>query len=382
MLCELFFPYVKGGAEKRYWEISRRLSKEDEVHVFTMRPSGIDREEVVEGVNVHRIFDFKELYTGSGRRRVWPAVGYSLALLKEILGRLDRFDVVDCSSFPYIPSLSAKLLSSLWDAPLVVTFHEVWGSYWSEYLGNTISARIGNLFEEVATSIPSRIVAVSRWTASALNKIYKVPKSRIDVVPNGVDLSLFDSIKVQRDPSKVLFVGRLISHKHLDWLIGAMAIVKKRYPNSSLHVVGDGPMRSELERMASEYSLSSNVIFHGLLPSYQSIAEHMKSASLLVSPSTREGFNMVALEAIVAGTPVVIVDAPNNAALDFIKHRHTGLVVEMENPQAIADAITELFENTTLRRRLVENALQAAHRYSWDEIAQDMREVYTKVATS
>ena len=382
MLCELFFPYVKGGAEKRYWEISRRLSKEDEVHVFTMRPSGIDREEVVEGVNVHRIFDFKELYTGSGRRRVWPAVGYSLALLKEILGRLDRFDVVDCSSFPYIPSLSAKLLSSLWDAPLVVTFHEVWGSYWSEYLGNTISARIGNLFEEVATSIPSRIVAVSRWTASALNKIYRVPKSRIDVVPNGVDLSLFDSIKVQRDPSKVLFVGRLISHKHLDWLIGAMAIVKKRYPNSSLHVVGDGPMRSELERMVSEYSLSSNVIFHGLLPSYQSIAEHMKSASLLVSPSTREGFNMVALEAIVAGTPVVIVDAPNNAALDFIKHRHTGLVVEMENPQAIADAITELFENTTLRRRLVENALQAAHRYSWDEIAQDMREVYTKVATS
>ncbi len=382
MLCELFFPYVKGGAEKRYWEISRRLSKEDEVHVFTMRPPGIDEEEVVEGVNVHRIFDFKELYTGSGRRRIWPAVGYSLALLKEILGRLDRFDVVDCSSFPYIPSLSAKLLSSLWDAPLVVTFHEVWGSYWNEYLGNTISARIGNLFEEAATRIPSRIVAVSRWTASALNKIYRVPESRIDVVPNGVDLSLFDSIKVQRDPSKVLFVGRLISHKHLDWLIAAMAIVKKRYPDSSLHVVGDGPMRDELKRIASECSVSSNVVFHGLLPSYQSIAEHMKSASILVSPSTREGFNMVALEALVAGTPVVIVDAPNNAALDFVKHRHTGLVVEMGNPQAIADAITELFEDTTLRRRLVENALRAAHRYSWDEIAQDMREVYIKTATS
>ncbi len=382
MLCEVFYPYVKGGSEKRYWEISRRLAEEDEVHVFTMRPPGTDREQVIEDVFVHRLFDFEELYTESGRRRVTPAVGYSLALMKEMFGKFGSFDIVDYSSFPYIPSLSARLLSSRWDAPLIVTFHEVWGSYWNEYLNNSLSGRIGMFFEETTARIPDRIVAVSNWTAAALRRTYGVPASKIEVVPNGVDLGLFDSIDVERDPFKVLFVGRLISHKHLDWLIAAMATVKQKFPTSSLHIVGDGPLRQQLEDLTSQYSLSENTIFHGVLPSYRSVAEHMRSASVLVSPSTREGFNMVALEAIVAGTPVVVVDAPNNAALDFVKDRLTGLVVETGNIQAIADAITELFEDAKLRKRLVENALQSASGYSWDEVAQEMREVYAKAITT
>lgn len=382
MLCELFYPYVKGGSEKRYWEIARRLAEKDEVHVFTMRPRETTNEELAEGVHIHRTFKFEDLYTKSGRRRVWPAIGYSLALLKEILGKDYSFDVVDCSSFPYIPSLSAKVLSKRWNSPLIVTFHEVWGQYWNQYLGNSISGRIGIFFEKTAAQIPDRIAAVSRWTATALTKTYSIPRSKIEVVPNGVDLGLFDSVDVERDPFKVLFVGRLISHKHLDWLIAAMSIVKKRSPNSSLHIVGDGPQRQELEDLVSKYSLSKNTTFYGVLPSYRSVAEQMRSASVLVSPSTREGFNMVALEAIVAGTPVVIVNAPQNAALDFIKDNHTGLVVEMGNPQAIADAITRLFENETLRTRLTQNALQAAHGYSWDEIAQTMRRLYAKATTS
>jgi len=378
MLCELFYPYMKGGAEKRYWEISRRLAKDDEVHIFTMRPPGTSEEETVEGIRIHRLNRFDELYTESGRRRIWPAIGYSLELLKGIFE--EGFDVVDCSSFPYIPSLSARLLSYRWKSPLVITFHEVWGTYWNQYMSNPITGRMGILFEKMAARIPDRIAAVSRWTASSLTKTHGVPESKIDVVPNGVDLELFSSIEEERDPFGILFVGRLIAHKHLDWLIAAMSIVRKRFPRSSLHIVGDGPLKHKLEKLASECSVSNCTIFYGVLPSYRSVAEHMRRAAVLVSPSTREGFNMVALEAIVAGTPVVIVDAPHNAALDFVKHRHTGLVVERGNPQAIADAITDLFEDRELRRKLVENALKAAKGYSWDEVALKMKSVYTKAA--
>jgi glycosyltransferase involved in cell wall biosynthesis len=382
MLCELFYPYVKGGSEKRYWEIARRLAKKDEVHVFTMRPPNTANEELTEGVHIHRIFKFEDLYTKSGRRRIWPAIGYSLALLKENLERNGHFDIIDCSSFPYIPSLSAKVLSSRSGSPLIITFHEVWGQYWNQYLKSSIGGRIGIFFEKTAAHIPNKIAAVSRWTANALNKTYNVPRSKIEVVPNGVDLGLFDSINVERDPFKVLFVGRLISHKHLDWLITAMNIVEKRFPDSSLHIVGDGPQKQELEDLVTKFSLSKKTTFYGVLPSYRSVAEHMRSSSVLVSPSTREGFNMVALEAIVAKTPVVIVDAPRNAALDFIKDKHTGLVVEIENPNAIAEAIIRLFEDEKLRTRLTQNALQTAHGYSWDEIAQTMRKLYTEVTNS
>ncbi|MEM2851486.1 MAG: glycosyltransferase family 4 protein [Candidatus Bathyarchaeia archaeon] len=381
-ICELFFPYVKGGAENRYWEVSKRLAREHEVHVFTMRPEGTPTEETLEGIYIHRTNEFKNLYSQNGRRRIWPSVRFSCALLKQLFKGYGQFDVVDFSAFPYLPCLSAKILSVNWHAPLAVTFHEVWGSYWFEYFKNPLLARVGKFFECSTAQLANKIIAVSRWTALALSEVYKISQEKVTVIPNGVSLDFIRSVSKEKEPLKVLYVGRLIEHKHVDWLLTAMKTVLTSYPKASLHIIGDGPQRDFLESYAHELGIVDAVRFYGTLSSRLEVIEHMKSASVFVLPSTREGFSMVTLEAMAAGTPVVIMKAPLNAALDYVRDGQNGLVVEPNKPDAIAKAIMLLFEDSDLYLKLVQNGFSVAGLYNWDTIAGMLGKFYRSIAES
>ena len=378
----MFFPYVKGGAENRYWEASKRLAREHEVHVFTMRPERTSAEEALEGVYVHRTNEFKDLYSQDGRRRIWPSVVFSWELLKQLLGGYGQFDVVDFSAFPYLPCLSAKILSAYWRAPLAVTFHEVWGSYWFEYFKNPFSARVGKFFESSTAQLANKIIAVSRWTALALSEVYKISQEKVAVIPNGVSLDFIRSVSKEKEPLKVLYVGRLIEHKHVDWLLTAMKTVLTSYPKASLHIIGDGPQRDFLESYAHELGIAGAVRFYGTLSNRLEVIEHMKSASVFVLPSTREGFSMVTLEAMAAGTPVVVMKAPLNAALDYVKDGQNGLVVELGKPDAIANAIMLLFEDSNLCLKLVQNGFSVAELYNWNTTASMLKKLYHSIAES
>jgi glycosyltransferase involved in cell wall biosynthesis len=373
---------VKGGAENRYWEVSKRLARKHEVHVFTMRPEGTPAEETLEGIYVHRTNEFKDLYSQNGRRRVWPSVIFSWELLKQLLRGYGQFDVVDFSAFPYIPCLSAKILSVNWHAPLAVTFHEVWGPYWFEYFKNPFSARVGKFFEHSTAQLANKIIAVSQWTALALSEVYNVSQEKITVIPNGVSLDLIRSVSKEKEPLKILYVGRLIEHKHVDWLLTAMKTILKSYPEASLHIIGDGPQRNFLESYACELGIAHAVRFYGTLSNRLEVIEHMKSASVFVLPSTREGFSMVTLEAMAAGTPVVVVKAPLNAALDYVKDGLNGLVVEPNKPDAIVNAITLLFQDSNLCLKLIQNGLSVAQLYNWDTITDMLEKLYRSIAES
>ena len=347
-----------------------------------MRPEGTPSEEILEGVYVHRANGFKDLYSQDGRRRIWPSVVFSWELLKQLLRGYGQFDVVDFSAFPYLPCLSAKILSAHWRAPLAVTFHEVWGSYWFEYFRNSFSARVGKFFECSTVQLANKIIAVSQWTALALSEVYKVSQEKLTIIPNGVSLDFIRSVSKEKEQLKVLYVGRLIEHKHVDWLLTAMKIVLTSYPNASLHIIGDGPRRDSLESYARELGIASAVHFYGTLSNRLEVVEHMKSASVFVLPSTREGFSMVTLEAMAAGTPVVVVRAPLNAALDYVKDGQNGLVVESDKPDVIANAITLLFEDSDLYLKLVRNGFSIVELYNWVTITSMLEKFYLSLAES
>ena len=126
---DVIYPHVKGGAEKRVWEISRRLAdRGHEVHIFGMKYW--DGEAVIErdGVHLHGVCDPGNLYV-DGRRSIKTAIRFSSKLLSSFKG---DFDVVDAQQFPYLPCFSAKLFCTLKRTLLVITWHEVWGDYWDE----------------------------------------------------------------------------------------------------------------------------------------------------------------------------------------------------------------------------------------------------------
>ena len=125
------YPWVKGGAEKRIYEISRRLAaRGHEGHCYGMKwwPGQDDIE--LEGVHLHGICPPMPLYR-NGKRSIAQAAYFAGKLLSL---RTDC-DVLDCQNFPYLSCFSCKLISRLRGYKLFITWHEVWGKYWREYMG-------------------------------------------------------------------------------------------------------------------------------------------------------------------------------------------------------------------------------------------------------
>jgi len=381
MIPELYYPYVMGGVERRYWEVSRRLARKHEVHVFTMQPPGTQKDEEIQGVHVHRTYRFKTLYNKAGKRKITPAVRFAWALRRRLNQVKEKFDIVDCSEFPFIPCYPAKKFAEKNDAPFIVTVHEVWGDYWNKYLENPIAASIGRFLERRVVRWADRVIAISKLTADSLQMEFNLNPDNIHLVPNGIDLKLFTHPSVNKEPFKVLYVGRLVQHKHVDWLIEAMRYVVSEVQEASLHIVGDGPLRSELEVLAHVRGLDRAVRFYGAMQNYADVASQMKTASVFVSPSTVEGFGMVVLESMAASTPAIIVNSKQNAALEFVTNRESGLVAEPEDPISIAEAIIELFKDTALYEKIVHRGRELASMHSWDSVSRKLEEVYNLAVT-
>ena len=358
------YPWVKGGAEKRIHELSRRLAaRGHEVHCYGMKWWSGDNEILREGVYLHGICPSMPLYS-NGKRSISQAAFFAGKLLSI---RTDC-DVIDCQNFPYLSCFSAKLLSSLRGQKLFITWHEVWGDYWREYLGE--KGRAGQAVEWAAARLTDRNIAVSERTQ---RELLRLGAREIQVVPNGIDWKKISGIMPSPEQSDVIYVGRLVEHKNVDLLIKALGIAKREIPDVKALIVGDGPEMKSLKSQVSEMGLEKNVVLLGFLDDYNEALALMKSSGIFASPSTREGFGMAALEANACGLPVVTVKHKMNAVMDLVT-KETGVVCQ-PTEQALAEAIcSTLKKKGKMRGRCIEEA----KKYDWEEICNRAERVYNR----
>lgn len=308
---DVIYPHVKGGAEKRVWEISRRLAdRGHEVHIFGMKYWKGDDIVRREGVYLHGVCDPVNLYV-DGKRSVKTAIYFSWKLLWSFKG---DFDVIDSQQFPYLPCFSAKFFSTLKRTPLVITWHEVWGDYWLEYLG--WKGIFGKVIERLTVRLPDKIIPVSKRVRQDL-LFMGVRSEKMEVVPNGVDISAFQRSSLDEKIYDVLYVGRLLEHKRVDLLLRAMSLVKEDLPSIKGAIFGEGPERERLVHLARSLGLEERVHFMGFSDGQEGVVEAMRASKLFVLPSEREGFGIVLLEANACGLPVVTVRSDMNAASDL-----------------------------------------------------------------
>ena len=311
---DMVYPFKIGGVEKRIWELSRRLSaRGHEVHVFGLKMWTGPPDILQEGVHLHGVCRPMPFHTGeSGRRTIFPALWLSLFLFLPLL-RKGRFDVVDCQNFPYFPCFSARLVAALRRSLFIVTWHEVWGRYWLQYMGRAGS--VGIFIERLVKSLTRCHVAVSPTTKAMLLELGI--EEPVAVVPNGVDLERIQKVPPSLERSDVICIARLIPDKHVDVLIGAVALLKESTPSIRCTIVGRGPEEERLKAQVSLSGLDKNIRFTGFVRDQDDILALLKASRVCVLPSTREGFGMVALEALACGVPVVTADHPGNAIRDL-----------------------------------------------------------------
>ena len=362
-IYDVVYPYVKGGVERRLYELGKRLARKHEVVWLTLKWwEGEDRIEK-EGIQIVSMGDPKELYHG-GKRSISEAVYFAWKLLFR-RETLRDFDVVDCQEFPYLSCYTSRLNLPK-ETSFVITWHEFWGSYWRDYLGT--AGIIGLQIERGLTKLTKHHIAVSKTTKNFLKEM----GISATLIPNGIDFKEIDKIRRGEKGFDFLFVGRLVKHKNVDLLLRSVAHVKKEYPDVTLGIIGDGPERSKLEFLAKDLGISSNVEFLGFLENHEDVISVMKSSKVFAFPSGREGFGMVVLEANASGIPAVVVDHPLNASKDLIVPWKNGFVSK-NSEKDFAEHLIVAYEEW---KRLGKNAKSMTRKYDWDLIAKGLEKYY------
>ena len=182
--------------------------------------------------------------------------------------------------------------------------------------------------------------------------------TRIVRIPNAVPAS---TAGISTTESHVLIAAaRMFPEKGYDVLLSAFALVVADHPDWELHVFGEGPLRGDVQAQAHSLGLDERVHLRGLT---DRLDEEMARASIFVLSSRAEGFPMVLLEAMSRGLAVVSTDC-DHGPRDIIAPGVNGLLVPVDDPQALAAAVSSLIRDPERRRELGARALQGMEQYS------------------
>jgi glycosyltransferase involved in cell wall biosynthesis len=217
-----------------------------------------------------------------------------------------------------------------------------------------------------------RITAISRVL---IERAKKFGREDVTLIPNGIDLQSIRGAcqKHSKIPGRILFVGRLERMKGVDVLLAAFARgASGSEKASSLHIVGDGSLRSMLESQARSLGIEGRVVFLGRLTDAALYREYAE-AEIFCGLSRSEALGNVFLEARTAECAIIATRV--GGIPDIVSHEKTGLLVPPNDAEAAAKALVRLLNNTTLCTSLVAQAKEGVENYAWERIAQRYLEI-------
>jgi len=359
LVSDSIYPYNKGGKETRSYELASELTKDNEVHFYTMK--FWDGENIIKknGFYLHGICKEIPLYKNN-RRYIWQGIKFGLSSFKLLK---EDFDVLDADHMVYFHLWPCKLASIIKRKKFVVTWHEVWGKdYWKKYLG--WKGIFGYWIEKRASKLPDKIIAVSDDTKRKLIEMLKVPSDKIVVIPNGIDIKNIELIKSSKEKSDIIFAGRLLSHKNVDILIKAVSKLKDK----KLIIIGDGVEKENLEKLTKELK-AKNIVFKGFIEKNEDVLSLIKSSKVFVLPSSREGFGISVIEANACGIPVITVNEKDNASKDLISNPHNGFICNLDEND-LAKTIEKALNKKDWKTK------GYVQKYDWSNVIKKFEGVY------
>jgi phosphatidylinositol alpha-1,6-mannosyltransferase len=225
-------------------------------------------------------------------------------------------------------------------------------------------------------------IAVSSYT-ERLAAAHGAKPERVHRIPPGVDFPVRSAFGRAESPTVVTIARLEQRYKGHDVLIRALPLVRSRVPGTRLIVVGEGPMQSIYENLATSLGLGGSVEFAGSLDD-EARDRVLDRAHVFAMPSRLpldgggEGFGIVYLEAAVHGLPVVAGAVAG--AVDAVVHGETGLLVDPTDHVAVADALTDLLKSRETAGRFGRAAAERAQEFAWPMIARRVEEVLLAVA--
>ncbi|MBD2872744.1 glycosyltransferase family 4 protein [Paenibacillus arenilitoris] len=370
ILQALFFPPEQpGGVSSMVPYIQERFLKigwQMELLSLPKRVRGKGQEDVVFDTFDHTVYNGNstvDKYIQTYRDYVWWT---KLRVNK-------KYDIIHAHH-----PIAALVMKQLFpDTPLAVTIHS---SYERELILNGKIVEGGpehrfllSLYGELEAKA-DQLLTVSESFRSYIAPHIKRPEN-IKVIPNGFDEKRFKPIAHENAVTQLITVCRLVPAKGLDVLLHACADLKKNGHPFVLHIIGDGPIREELETLAVELDLYDDIIFYGYMLHPE---EFMPFFDVFVLPSRAEAFGSVFAEAALCWLALVGTDVGGIA--EQIDDGVNGLLVPPEDPAALAEALEKVVTDPTYRYNLARAGWDKAKKvYSLSRVISQLKKVYVQM---
>jgi glycosyltransferase involved in cell wall biosynthesis len=344
-----------GGAEVYIQEIAKRWVKDgNSVTIFCGNDGHSPRYQVIDGVQIVRRGGFYTVY-------IWAFFYY-------VIKFRGKFDIV-VDSENGIPFLSPIYVRK----PIFLLIHHVHQEVFRKHLPPLL-AFIASIIEGKIMPLlynNKTIVTVSDSSRGEIEKLGFLNTSEIHVVHPGIDNEIFSETKKSQDPT-VIYLGRIKPYKNIDILIKAFSVVVSFEPKAKLLIAGDGESRVNNMKLVESLDLTNNVKFLGKVTDEDKV-KLLGSSWLSVQPSQIEGWGITVIEANACKTPVI---ASNVKGLrDSIIDGKTGILVELNNINAFAEAILSVIKDEGLRKSLSHESYLWSQKFSWDKSAERFYEI-------
>ena len=377
-----FYPAMAyGGAVAVAYHLSRELARRGhEVTVYTSDTLDKNHRQKtrISEVDGIEIYYFKNLSNILAWHRLVFTPGMRLQLSTEI----KNFDIVHLHTYYTFLNIFTHHYAKKYNIPYVLQAH----GFVLPFFQKQRLKRIFNLFFGYRIlKDASKVIALTKTEAEQYKGI-SVDDDKIEIVPNGIELSEYDNLPkkgefrskyaIRGDERIILYLGRIHRIKGVDLLVEAFADLINELDGVRLVIAGpDDGFLSTLKRQIDDLKIGDKILFTGPLYGRDKLEAYV-DADVYVLPSAYETFPVTVLEACVCGKPVIVTD---RCGIADIIHDKVGCVVEYDKDQ-LRDAIIKVLSDGGLRRRFGEDGRRLVmEEFGWDKVVLDVEKIYLSV---
>lgn len=382
MLTWEYPPRIVGGLSRAVEGLSEALVKQGvEVWVITLPHPGSVEYEVINGVKVVRA---KSHYLDRGDF-LGSVQEFNFTFLESALSRIKLPSLPHIiHSHDWLCAYAAFVLKYGYKRPLIATIHAT--EHGRNHGIYTDMQRYINSVELNLVKRADRVITCSNFMKEEVINLFGQSAEKVITIPNGINKDKyrveFDKISFRRnyapDNEKIIFyVGRMVREKGLEVLIDAAPLILKDHPESKFLIVGSGGEINSLKRRTQYLGIEDEFYFTGYVDD-ETLTKIYNVVDVAVFPSLYEPFGIVALEAMAAGVPAVVSDT--GGFREIIQPGVNGVCTEVGSSLSLSEGILSVIKSHNLSQKLKkEGRKKIVEMYSWEKIAQIVKDVYEAV---
>ena len=368
-----FFSPVHGGSAEVPYRLSKELAKRE--HEVTIYASDYkSSQEYINCIPEVKVCLFRS-WLNYAKFHVTPGI------IKRVKKEIKHFDIIHMHNYRTFQNIVVYHYARKYNIPYVLQAH---GSVLPFFQKQRLKKIFDILFGYKILRDASKVIALTKTEAEQYKKM-GVNGNKIEIVPNGVDLSEYENLPergefrrkylIREDEKMILYIGRLHKSKGIELLVKTFADLPKELDNVRLVFVGpDDGYRSALEGLIQELKMDNKVIFTGFVANDEKKTAFF-DADVFVTPSFT-GFPVTFLEACACGTPIITTN--NGDELDWIDEK-VGYVVEYDK-DPLRDAMIKVLSDEKIRERFGEEGRRLAkEEFGWDKIVKEVEGIYETV---